>query len=88
MHVYVLWFFTCLQYSLLQSFSQDYRKVRIPEGIINYNVLTIFKAKVYDKELQQIMEPELLITWVFAVSVSLKIWSLLFCCSGSLLFGV
>lgn len=82
MHVYVLWF-------LLQSFSQDYtRKVRIPEGIINYNVLTIFKAKIYDKELQQIMEPELLITWVFAVSVSLKIWSLLFCCSGSLLFGV
>ena len=67
---------------------QDYRKVRIPEGIINYNVLTIFKAKIYDKELQQIMAPELLITWVFAVSVSLKIWSLLFCCSGSLLFGV
>lgn len=87
MHVYVLWFFTCLQCSLLQSLSQDLRKVRIPEGI-NYNVLTIFKTKIYDKELQQIMDPELLITWVFAVSVSLKIWSLLSCCSGSLLFGV
>ena len=34
------------------------------------------------------MELELLITWVFAFFVSLKIWFLLSRCGGSLLFGV